>query len=186
VLGEVSDFEAVLREFGCSKLTVSGSGVFSARVVKLALYHTVLLYTEEAISRTATFRSVRGTRRFILPTTVGRMTCGGLVSAPGIIITHGGGQVVKDVVSGPCEVKMILISDDLLSTHLKVMAKSDRHLPKRTSLWKPSPGPLAELTMLYQSAIKLSVSKQQESYGKDSYRGLEQQIIDALIACLQS
>lgn len=184
VFGDAKDYERELSAFGCSGLLFLKDGPFCARMVRLALHRIILLRLDESLSRVAPWRCAPGWRRFVLPPSFGRLVVGGLEAAAGTLITHGAGPVVQERTDGHCESRSLLVPEDFLAIHSRALTGTPLGLDAGVRRWRSSADAIESLNALHAAAMRVTATRMLQVHGAEAYRGLEQEVVQALVQCL--
>ena len=186
VFGEPDDYEAALRADAGVDFLVTGRGEFRGRLTRIALDRMSLVSGEEILSRIAFIRLDPRMVRVSLPVRDGAsLFWGGIAAQPGEIVTHGPGHSLHERTDGPCRWRVIWLSALELARHARAMSGAALDIPAGAYRWRPTPGALRFLTSLYDDAMRASKVHPELAAGAKAARGLEQQVIAALIECLQ-
>jgi AraC-like DNA-binding protein len=185
VFSEPDDFQAALEEGGRVNLIVTGLGKFRARLSRITLHRMRLAGGEERQTRVA-FNSL-GSRfvRITLPTgPPGSLVCSGIATQSNEVVVHGPGHRFHVRTNGPCRwgAMWILANDLVASGHAMNGAKFA--LPSGECRWQPSPDALRSLTGLHRDAIRATEAHPSLPVDDQAARGLEQQLLAALMECL--
>lgn len=185
VFGDAVDCEKSLEEFGCAGFLVLAKGKFTARMTKLSLHSVRLLRLQETLPRIAMYSCPPGMRRFILPAAAGRISCNGVEALLGTLVTHGSGARVFERCSPPSDTQTILIPERMLLRKARRLSKSAYDLPPGVLSWQPGAEDLKHLSSLHSAGTRMSVARLALAHDEDAYRGLEQQLTEALVECLE-
>src|SRR5271165_93623 len=185
VFNESDDFRAALRESGDVDLVVTGSGRFKARLSSIALQHIHLRSCEEHLPRVAFVSLAPSLVRVTLPAEPNAsLILGGIGLRAGEIATHGAGYQFHERTSGPCRWNTFWLPARHLAISGRTMRGTNLIIPHGERRWRPPPGALRSLISLHGNAIRATVARQKLPVEREAARGLEQQIILALIECL--
>lgn len=185
VFGDPDDYQAALREDGAVDLLVTGRGAFRARLTRLRLVRMHLLAGEESLARIAFIRSAPRLVRISLPLRNNTsMFLGEIPFGGGEIVTHGPGQHLHERTEGPRVWRTIWLPAEVLARYGKAMVGSTFDVPREACRWRPAPEALACLVRLHNDAIRVTRSEPGAPAGMEAARGLEQQVIEALVECL--
>ena len=109
----------------------------------------------------------------------------GIAARPGEIVTHGPGHSLHERTDGPCRWRVIWLPALELTRYARAMSGTVFDVPPGACRWRPMPGALRVLTGLYDDAMRASKVHPELAAGAKAARGLEQQVIAALVECLQ-
>jgi AraC-like DNA-binding protein len=185
--GEPDDYQAALRRNSDLNLLVTGRGEFRAQLTRISLPHIHLLAGEEDLSRIAFIRLPERMVRVSLP--VRRATqlfWNGIPSRPDEIVAHYGGQCWYERTEGPSEWQTISLSTDDLVKYGRVIIGATFAAPPGGCQWRPPPGALRSLARLYNDAIRVNKIRPRAATEATSAHGLEQQVLLALIECMDN
>jgi AraC-like DNA-binding protein len=186
VFGKPDEYETALRAAGRVDLLITGCGEFRAHLTGIALDHMTLLSGKETVSRIAFIRLGSRMVRVSLPIRDGAsLFWGGIAARPGEIVTHGPGHSLHERTDGPCRWRVIWLPAVELARHARAMSGAAFDIPAGACRWRPTPGALRFLTSLYDDAMRASKVHPELAAGAKAARGLEQQVIAALIECRQ-
>jgi AraC-like DNA-binding protein len=182
---EPEDFEAALRESGGVELVVTSDGKFRARMSRISLTHMRLFACEERMSRVA-FMSVSEhmVRVTLPPQPPASLIWDGIGSRPGEIITHSAGRRFHERTEGPCRWSTIWVPAKELANAGRTTRGEAFVLPAGQRRWRPTPDALRCLINLHQNAIRATTTRPKLPVEEEAARGLEQQLILALVDCL--
>jgi AraC-like DNA-binding protein len=184
--GEPDDYQAALQGESGFNLVVTGRGEFRAQLTRIAGPRIHLLAGEENLSRIAFISLPQRMVRVSLPVRRGtQMFSGGIPSCSGEMVTHSGGLRLYERTQGPSRWQTVWLSMDDLMRHGRAIIGATFAIPSGACLWRPTPGPLQSLTRLYDNAIQTNRTHPRAVAGAESARGLEQQVLLALIECME-
>ena len=182
---EPDEFAAVLEEGRRAELLVVGRGHFRARMTRIVLPHMRISSVEEQLARIAFVAPPPGMVQMFLP--IGGPpfpVYGGIRVETGVIVTHGGGEGVHMRLDGPCRWADILLPAAYLARYRRAIAGAPFALPPGAHRWRPGPEAFSTLTKLHAAAICVTEARPGTSPGAEAARGLEQELIEAVIDCL--
>ena len=187
VFSEPGDYEAELRRVIGFDLTVTGPGDFRAALTHIGLPHVHLMAGQENLARLALINLPRHLVRVLLPLQRdGTLFTDGFPSREDEIVTYGPGQRVHERTDGPCHWRTILLPAQDLSRYGRAMIGALFRVPHGPSRRRPAPGARRRLSRLYNAAMRLSRLHPDVVAEAEPARGLEQELIDALIECLST
>lgn len=185
IFSEPGDFEIALEEGGGVDLIVTGRGEFWARLARISLFHMRLFACEERLSRIAFMSVAADLVRITLPSpSNASLICGGIGTRPGEIVTHSAGHRFHERTDGPIRWSAIWIPTRELVKVGRAIRGSAFLLPPGERRWRPSPEALRCLVSLHTNAIRATATRPKLPVERDAARGLAQQLVTALIECL--
>ena len=185
VFSDAKDFEVALRAEGCLGLLVTGPGQFRARLTQVALHRLRLLAVEEHLPRIAVIAVPADMILVSLPN--GREPapiCGGVRIGAGEIMTLGAGQRLHMRTDGPCRWGSIWVPAAELARYGGALTGAAFAVPA-ARWWRPRPAMIRHLRHLHSAGIARIESRSNALIAGETAHGLEQQLIDALVDCLQ-
>jgi AraC-like DNA-binding protein len=183
----VNEFEAALQQVGSVELLVTGQGQFRAQLIRIALPHLSLLRGEERLSRLAVLLVAPDSALIILP--VQRepsQIWSGANLLPGEIITVSGGEWLHVRSDGPCGWAAICVSAKELIRLGRALIGPEFGWQAGIHHWHPARASLRSLMGLFNGAMRLTTSQPSLPTEAQTARGLEQEVIRALIDCLST
>jgi AraC-like DNA-binding protein len=185
VFSEPDDFQAALTEGGCVDLTVTGHGEFRAHLSRIMLHRMHLARGQERQSRVAYICLPPRFVRVTLPIEPGNpLICNGIAPGPGQVITHSAGHCFHERTNGPCDwATMWILTNDLVASG-HAMNGTAFALPSGECRWQPMPDALRCLVGLHRDAIRATAAFPRLPVDGQAARGLEQQLLGALVECL--
>jgi AraC-like DNA-binding protein len=178
-------FEATLRKWMDVDLTITGEGQFSSRLTHIALQHLCLAAGHESLPRIA-FMSMRLDRVLLWWPTADHWSqiWSGRPALPGEIMTLGFGDSVHARTNSASHWACLWISTaDLAHYSHALMGKPIEGVGGIRS-WRPNQASMQTLSALHAAAINLFERRPKEVLTTTAIRGLEQQLIYALVQCL--
>lgn len=185
VFREPDDFQAAMREFGCTNLVATGQGVFRSRLTRIELHRLRLLSAEESLARIACFSVPRGAILVSVPLgdDVPPMW-GGTATRVGEIVALGSGHKMYSRSTSGCRWGAIVLPTKLLQTHAQIIDGTALAFASDVSRWRPSQTAWRDLVRLHVSATRVADAQAGVITMSEPARALEQELIDAVIACL--
>lgn len=182
---EAADFEAALREEGAQGLVVAGRGRFAARLTRVALIHANLAAGEERLSRIAFFAAPADSVliSFSLDDE-SRLILGGIELRAGELATLGPGGRAHARTEGPCRWGSIRLSARELARLGLALHGAAPAVPMATQSWRAPRAEHQRLRQIHAAAIRAAEARPSMLREPEAAHGLEQQIIECLIACL--
>jgi AraC-like DNA-binding protein len=182
---EAADFEAALREGGCLGLLVTGPGVFRARLSRIALLRLRLAAAEEHLPRILMLAVPPGTMLVALPGAgEPAPVLGGISMGPGEIMTLGPGERLHMRSYGPYRWGGIWLPATELVRYASVMTGAAFTIPSAAPRWRLRPAISRHLRQLHSAAIGFVEGRSKALIEGETAHGLEQQLIEALVASL--
>ncbi len=182
---EPEDFEAALRSEGCLSLVVTGSGQFQARLTQITLQSFRLLAGDERLSRIAFIAVPAGMVLISFPIGNGSLPVyGGLQMRIGEIMTLGPGEHMHARTEGRRHWGVILLPMAELVEYGCALTGAPFSIPPVAQRWRPPPAAGRDLRSLHAAATRMAVIRPQVVVDAQAARGLEQQLILAIVHCL--
>jgi len=187
VFSEAEDFEVALRAEGALRLLVTGPGRFKARLTQVALHRLRLAAAEEQLPRIALVAVPTDMILVSLPRGRGPAPIwGGVRNGAGEIMTFGAGQRVHMRTDAPCRWNSVWLPATELVQYYRAMTGAIFAVPTAARWWQPGPAIGRHLRHLCSAAISAVESRSKVLIDAEAARGLEQQLIDALVECLST
>jgi AraC-like DNA-binding protein len=185
VFREPDDFQAAMREYGCTNLVTTEQGVFRARLTRIDLHRLRLLSAEESLARIAFFSIPRDAMLVSVPLGDGLSPMwGGTAARIGDIVTLGGGhRMYTRSVSG-CSWGVIVFPIKLLESCARAVVGGPLAFVPGVSRRRPSAKACRDLVRLHVSATRVADARAGVITMSEPARALEQELIGAVIACL--
>lgn len=185
VFTEPDDYVAALHAHGERELVVTEYRGFRARLTQILLSHMSLSAGDESCARIAWVRAPTRRVRLSLPTRGGALIRGGAPAGVDEIITHCGGERFHERSAGPSRWRTIGILETELAAHGRAMVGPTFQVPVGIGRWRPAASALKRLTSMHNAAIRLVAARPDVVAAVEAARGLEQDLIGALVACLE-
>jgi AraC-like DNA-binding protein len=185
LFSEAEDFEAALREEGCTGLLVTGRGVFRSRLVQVALHRLHLLAAEEQLARIAITAVPAGV--ILVTLAIGEAPSpvwAGIEKQTGEIITVGPGEKLHARTSGPSHWGAVRVRERELLEYGSILTGGTFVIPGGITRWRPTPAAARQLYQLHRAVIRTAEARPAPLADRVTAHALEQQIIDALIECM--
>jgi AraC-like DNA-binding protein len=186
VFSEPHAFEAALQQ-GCGvELLVTGHGQFRAQLICIVLPRLRLSQAKEWLPRIAVVSVAPGTMLVILPTEPAQSRkLGGASLLAGEIMTVTAGERLYTWTTGACGWGIISISDKELVSYGQALVGRNFALPRGACRLRPPRGSLQSLVALFNATMRLTEAQPSRPIETEgAARGLEQETIRTLIACL--
>lgn len=185
VFSEAEEFEASLRQDGCLGVVVTGPGRFAARLTRVALVRLHLAAGEELLSRVAFVATPADNILISFPLDdESRVIWGGIELAPGEIMTLGPGGQAHARTAGSCRWGSIRLPARVLAVYGHALLGAPPIIPTWARPWRAPLPALRRLRELHAIAIRAAEIRPATVTGEEAAHGLEQQLIEPLIACL--
>jgi AraC-like DNA-binding protein len=185
VFREPDDFQAAMREYGCTNLVAIGHGIFRARLTRIELHRLRLLSAEESLARIAFFAIPRDAILVSVPLGDGPPpTWGGTASRAGDIVTFGGQHRIYTRSGAGGRWGIIVLPAKLLETYAQTVVGDALTLAPAVSHRRPSTKARRDLVRLHISATRVADAQAEVITMSEPARTLEQDLIGAIIACL--
>lgn len=185
VFREPDDFQAAMREFGCTNLVATGHGVFRTRLTRIELHRLRLLSAEESLARIAFFSVPRGAILVSVPLgdDVPPMW-GGTAARIGDIVTLGGGHQMYTRSAPGCRWGIIVLPIKLLESYAQTVVGDPSAFVSGVSRRRTSAKASRDLVRLHIGATRVADAQAGVITMSEPARTLEQELIGAVIACL--
>jgi AraC family transcriptional regulator, ethanolamine operon transcriptional activator len=188
VCSEPQAFEVALQQGIRAELLVTERGQFRAQLICIVLPRIRLLRTRERLSRIAVVSVASGSMLVVLPTEPGqsqKFRGAGLSADEIMIVTTG--ERLHTWTAGPCGWGIISVTAKEFVKYGQALVGRNFALPSGVCRLRPSRDGLRSLVALFNAAMRLTEaqpSRPVETEG--ATRGLEQEAIGLLVACLTS
>ena len=184
VFGNPANFQEALSKDGMLSLVIIGRGRFRARLTQVVLNDMRLAAGEEELSRIAFVAVPADTVLVSLP--IGDRPAAiwsGMELRVGEMITLGPNQRMHAKTDGPCAWGSIRLSGDDLAQYGRALTGAEFVVPP-VARWRPPRAALRRLRHFYRAAIRAAEMRSRALADHEALRGLEQQLIHALVECL--
>ena len=185
VFTEPSDYEASLDEVRI-ELIVTGAGQFRAALTRAELGELHLLRSDEDLASVAT-AALRSDRVFILfPTRFDPPPVwNGKQLRPGDLVFHALGERGHQRAAGASARSFIALTPERLAFWGRTLIETDLAPPTSARIVRPSGFAATRLLQLHANACRLVERSPETIAHPEVARALEQELISALIACLE-
>jgi methylphosphotriester-DNA--protein-cysteine methyltransferase len=183
---EAEDFEIALREEGNRAIVVSGPGEFEARLTRVTLNHLSLVAANERLSRIA-FVAVPADM-VLISLQIGngsRQIWGDIEAQAGEIVALGPCGRGHARTEGPCRWGSIRLPILEFARYSHALLGKELVLAPFATRWRGPPAARKQLAQLHAAAIRTAIARPATLTESVATHGLEQQVIEALVACLQ-
>jgi AraC-like DNA-binding protein len=182
---EPEDFESALHAEGCIGLLITGRGRFRARLTQVSLQVVHLTAAEEQMSRIAFFGVPPDTILLIFQIGYGASpVCGGIGMRAGEIMTLSPGAHAHARVDGVSHWGAIHLPVWELVKYGVALTEGPFPVPTAIQRWRPRRSAVRDLRSLHAAAIRMASAHPQTLIDPEAARGLEQQLIHAVVKCL--
>jgi AraC-like DNA-binding protein len=185
VFRESDDFEAAMREDGCTGLVVTHRGPFKARLTRISLHRLRLLSVDESAARIAFFSIPADVTLVTIPTGRNRPSIwGGIGTGTREIVTIGAGHRTHSRSAAGSRWGTILLPTKLLETHARTLNGTAHALPSRVTAWRPTAQACRHLIRLHVSATRVATARAGVITTSEAAKSLELDLLEAAVACL--
>jgi AraC-like DNA-binding protein len=182
---EPEDFEAALSLEGCVALLITGRGEFRAQLTQVTLHRLRLSATTEQLSRIAFIAVPTDMVKVGFPIRNRSVPVrGGIGIRPGDIMTLGPGEHVHERTYGPRRWGAVWIPVQELVRYGSALTGVPFAVPRVARRWQSPPAAGRRLRSLHAAAIRMAAIRPQVFFNAETTRGLEQQLIHAVVECL--
>jgi AraC-like DNA-binding protein len=180
---EASDWECAFGG-GRVQLTITGNGVFKARLTSLHLGHLEVLRGSEELPRIA-YVSLPASRVFVsFPTGEVPLIWEGIELRPGDFVLHSRGERMHQRTTGASRWGVVSLPAQRLSSCGKPLTGRKMSWPLVGRVLQPQPIAARRLLGLHARAGRLAESKDKLLVQSKFARALEQELVYALVDCL--
>ena len=184
---EPEDYEAALRGEGVLSLLISSGGQFSAKLTQISLSATRLSAAEERLPRIAFVSIPADVLVILFP--IGRASapvCGGVSIGPGELLTLSTGEQFHARTSGISHWGSVHVRVRRLMEYGAALTGGSFSLSSGIRRLRPSRADERQLRGLHAAAIRIAAKSPQMLVDSEAARGLEQQLLHALVECLSA
>jgi AraC-like DNA-binding protein len=186
VFSEPDDYQAALQRDGGFELVVTGRGKFRAELTRIALHRMQLVAGVESLARLAYITTpTHLVRVALLMRRSGTLSWAGMALHPDEIVMHGADQPMHDLTDGACRWRTLRLPASDLLKYGRALIGRTFEIPPGISRWRPDRGSRRHLDRLYGDAIRMSRMQPRVFAEAEASRGLEQELIAALIDCMR-
>jgi AraC-like DNA-binding protein len=182
---EAEDYEAALRGEGLLSLLISAGGQFRAKLTQISLSATRLSAAEERLPRIAFVSIPSDTLVILFP--IGRASapvCGGISVGPGELLTLCPGEQFHARTRGVSHWGSIHLRFRRLMEYGAALTGGSFFLSSGIRHLQPSRTCERQLLGLHAAAIRIAAKSPQMLVDSEAARGLEQQLLHAVVECL--
>ena len=156
-------------------------------MAQIALHRLHLSAAEEHLPRISFVVAPADTVLVLLPIDGGPSPIwGGIATRADEILTLAPDQRVHSRTDGPCRWGTMRLPARDLSQYVTAMSGAEFVVPDMVARWRPPPAARKELRQLHQAATRTAETRPTILIDDETARGLEQQLIGALVKCLSS
>ena len=178
------DYAEMIRG-GIVELTVTGRGDFSAKLTRIGLHRLWLQRFSENLPRIVHAAHTPGRAMVQFQIAPGpSLSLAGLELGPTTVLRHSVGDDYHHVSSGPASFGAMSLPVEELAPIAEEMAAVDLTPPRDTMLVMAAPSAMARLKRLHAAAGDLAENASEIIANPDAARGLEQELIEAMVGCL--
>ena len=166
------------------KLTITGAGVFKARLTRLKLEHLEIHQYCESLPRIA-FISLLPERIFLsFPVGTASLTCGGFALRNRDMIFHSRGERLHQHSDGECRWGLISFTREQLGCSSEALTGQPIAPPPASRILRPSRTEASRFQSLFRQACHLADARKKSIESPEVSRALEQEMLRAIIHCL--
>ena len=183
---DADDYAAAIRATK-AEVTVTGRGEFTAKLIRIDLHRLWMQRFADNLPRVAHSAGTGGRVTMSFRTRPGpTLLWGGAEMLPTNIVRHGeGGSAFQRSSGSACWGAMSLSVADAVAIG-ETLGGRDLTRPKQTLIVTPAPSAMAKLQRLHAAAGDLAKKSPEIIFNPEASRGLEQALIEAMVACLAS
>jgi AraC-like DNA-binding protein len=178
------EYAAAIRQ-GVSEMTATGRGVFRSEIVRIDFHHLWIQRFTENMSRIRHTTGLGGRAVVAFPAQFGpAQTWQGLELTPANLIRHREGATYyhrSAAASATATMSLPLAEIAAIST---AFAGCNLSPPRESSIATPPSSAMARLQHLHAAAGRIAKTQPDRIAHPESARGLEQALIEAMVACL--
>jgi AraC-like DNA-binding protein len=168
-----------------AEITVTARGHFAAKLTRIDLHRLWMQRFSDNLPRIAHSSNLGGLAIISFRTQLGpSLVRNGLEMQPTNIVRHGEDQAYHQRSSGSANFGTVSLPEEDMAAIGEAMAGIDLTPPRDAMLVTPSPSAMARLQRLHAAAGHLAENAPEIIANPDAARGLEQELIEAMISCL--
>jgi AraC-like DNA-binding protein len=182
---EPEDFETALSAEGCLSLLITGRGQFRAQLTQVTLHRLRLSEAKENLACIAFIAVPTDTVVTAFP--IGNETGlarGDIQTRSREVMILPPGEHVHIRTDGPRRWGAVGFPVDELARYGSALTGSSFVVPPVAQRWRPPPVPGVGLRSLHAAGIRMAATHPQFLVNPEAARGLEQQLIHAVVNCL--
>ncbi len=184
VFTDPDEHAAAIRQ-GVSEMTVTGRGAFSSEIVRIDFHHLWMQRFTENTSRIRHTTGLGGRAVIAFPAQpVPAQSWQGVELTPANLIRHREGASYYHRSTGASVTAAMSLPLAEIAAISAAFAGCDLSPPRDTSIVTPPPSAMARLQRLHAAAAHIAKTQPDIIAHPESARGLEQALIEAMVACL--
>jgi AraC-like DNA-binding protein len=184
VFTDPDEHAAAIRQ-GVSEMTVTGRGAFRSEIVRIDFHHLWMQRFTENMGRIRHTTGLGGRAVIAFPTQPGpAQSWQGAELTPANLIRHKEGGSYYHRSDGASVTAAMSLPLAEISAISAALAGCDLSPPRDASIVTPSPSAMARLQRLHAAAGHIAKTQPDIIAHPESARGLEQALIEAMVACL--
>jgi AraC-like DNA-binding protein len=166
-------------------LTITGRGQFIAKVTRIDLHRLWMLRFSDSLPRVKHSANITGRTIISFRTQPGPgLFCNGKEMHPGNIKQLGPGQSSNQLSAGLASVGVMSLPVEDMASVGRAIAGSDLAPPRHPLIVTPPAPAMTKLQRLHSAAAYLAENAPEIIGHHEAARGLEQALIEAMVACL--
>jgi AraC-like DNA-binding protein len=180
------DYAASIRATN-AEFTVSERGQFTANLIRIDLHRLWMQRFSDNLPRVGHSAAKSGRAIISFRTQPGpSLLWGGAEMHPTNIVRHGEGESTFQRSSGSASWGAMSLPMEVAAAVGEALAACDLMPPRNAMLITPPPSAMARLQRLHAAAGRLAENAPEIIANPDAARGLEQELIEAMVACLDA
>jgi AraC-like DNA-binding protein len=184
VFTDPDDYAAAIRQ-GVSEMTVTGRGAFRSEIVRIDFHHLWMQRFTENTSRIRHTTGLGGRAVIAFPAQAGSaQSWQGVELTPANLIRHKERDSFYHRSSGASVTAAMSLPLAEIAAISTSFAGCDLSPPRASSIVTPPPSAMARLQRLHAAAAHIAKTQPDTIAHPESARGLEQSLIEAMVACL--
>lgn len=184
---EIDEFRTAMLSQAKFNLVLTHGGRFYARLKQTTVDGIRLMSVEESLPRVGFLTVPLGEVFICLPGEKGPAPVwGGLEQHPNGLVVIGPGQAIHMRTMGGCGWRALWLPVDVLMRYGRALTGRTMELPSLARCGQDSPSASRQLCGLHRTAIRTALALSEASASAEAARGLEQELMHAVIECLTS
>jgi AraC-like DNA-binding protein len=184
VFNDPDDYAAAIRQ-GVSEMTVTGREAFRSEIVRIDFHHLWMQRFTENTSRIRHTTGLGGRAVIAFPARPGpAQSWQGVELTPASLIRHREGASYYHRSAGAAVTAAMSLPLAEIAAISAPFAGCDLSPPRDSSIVTPPPAAMARLQRLHAAAAHIAKTEPHIIAHPESARGLEQALIEAMVACL--
>ena len=180
------DYAAAIRATK-AEMTVTGRGEFAAKLIRIDLHRLWMQRFSDNLPRIGHSAGKSGRAIISFRTQPGpSLLWGGAEMHPTNIIRHGEGESTFQRSSGSASWGAMSLPVEVAAAVGETLAGCDLMPPRNAMLITPTPSAMARLQRLHAAAGRLAEDAPEIIANPDAARGLEHELMEALVTCLDA